>query len=154
MKRAMMVAGLGLALGYGMALGAEQIELKPPAGPKLTKAERLAQVKSRIDAAEHLLGQLTPEAIARTEKQSPKTAARDRRAVAAAQAKLPGLKTELAWLEGRLTLAGAESSVKAREADLAKAKPDGPGRGGIDAALAEARRELEQVKKLEESKDF
>ncbi|MFA4944868.1 MAG: hypothetical protein WC789_09240 [Lentisphaeria bacterium] len=137
-----------------MSMAAEQIDLKPAAGPKPTKAERIEKLKQDIFKAERIVETVTEARIARREKENPKFAEQDRRARANAIAKLPPLRTELAWLEGRLTLAAAESAAKAREADLARAKPDDPGRASIEAALAEARREMDLVKRLEAEKDF
>lgn len=152
MKRTMMVAAGILALGA--ALAAEQIEIKPPAAPKLTKAERTEKVKQALFRAEKLIRDITDERIARMAKQNPKLGEQERKARDAAQAKLPGLRTELAWLEGKLTLAGCEKSVKTLDESLGKAEADDPGRPAIETAIAEARRELEQIKKLEAEKDF
>lgn len=147
MVRSLLLAGL-MAL-TGSALAGEQVDIKPPT---VTKADRIAQVKRKIESCEARIRQNTDAVLAREEKTHPESAAVARKIRAQAEADLPVLKTELGWLEGRITLAGCEKSVKALEESLAKAKE--PEKAGAQAALDAARLELERVKKLEASKDF
>jgi hypothetical protein len=140
-------------LVLGAALAAEQIELKPPAAPKLTKAERIAAVTRSIAQAEARLTSCTDAEIAKSEQRGhTRKAEQKRKQRADDEAALKNLRPELAWLKGELTLAGAESQVKGLAAALEKAA-DGE-KPAIQAALDAASQALALVKKLEESEDF
>lgn len=137
-----------LALVASTVGGAEPMEATQ-------KDKRIARTKHEIQDCENVL-KAHPPAWYKSLADRGLTAAaeRDRRADEKAKAALPPLRTELAWLEGQITAAGAEKNVKALEESLAKVKDGDPARAGIEAALAEARRVSEQVKKLEADKDF
>ena len=144
MKRTMALAAGILVLGA--ALAAEQIELKPP---KPTRAERTKVVREQIAHNETVVRRNNDAEIAKLEKRSAQQGKYARLARQDAERKLPVLRRELDWLEGRLTLASAEQAVKNLETTLAKAREQD--RAAIEAAMATARAELEQVKKWEAS---
>jgi len=152
MMRAILTAGV-LALAAGGVLAAEQVEVKAPAAPKLTKAEQIERLNREIFKAELRLLAITDAYIAETEKEKGKRRAdmlrKDR---AKATAALPGMRIERAWLKGEITLANAEKAVNVAEEAVAKAKDNE--KSGAQAALDAARAELERVKKLEAAKDF
>jgi hypothetical protein len=144
MKRTMALAAGILVLGA--ALAAEQIELKPP---KPTRAERTKVVREQIAHNETVVRRNNDAEIAKLEKRSAQQGKYASLARQDAERKLPVLRRELDWLEGRLTLASAEQAVKNLETTLAKAREQD--RAAIEAAMATARAELEQVKKWEAS---
>lgn len=160
MRQTMTRTTLALALAAAAALphptgAAEQVEIKPPAAPKLTKAERIEKLKISIANDEERLKRLTDEYIEAKAKADSRPdrkrswLVRDRET---SRARLPASRTELGWLEGRITLAGCEKAVKTALESLEKAKD--AEKASAQAALASAQAALAVVKKLEAEKDF
>lgn len=144
MRSALIGVLAGLVLGLGAASAAEQVEIKPP---KPTRAERTKTVKEQIAHNEAVIQRNNDAEIARREKKSAQQAKFARLLRQEAEGKLKLLRRELDWLEGRLSLASAEQTVKDLEATMAKAKD--PEKVSIETALAAARAEVEVIKKWE-----
>lgn len=165
MRTVLMTAALLIALPCGLLAGEPASHKGWNAGEKSADKKYAEAVKAGLDKAGRIAWvqrsiREEAEKLANAEKwlaQAKSAGDADRQAKELAGVEHFGARkqhkeTELQWLEGKLTMAAAEATVKAAEEALAKAgEADKP---KAQAALDQARKELETVKALEARGDF
>jgi hypothetical protein len=124
-----------------------------PAGPQKAEAggkkERALGLRKALGKYQDILARCGPQYVRLQRSKDAREGTRladgmEERAKAAAE-KLPRIRTELDWIEGRITLAGARRAVKETEEALPRATDKIKAQENLDRA----RERLAQVEKLE-----